>query len=214
VVTTVDAGGTGQVVNLLGNSGEVVISGNSSTTVNLGEAAADGLPTTAGINADVFVSDVGKLQVSDNGNNTTQENVSVTERTISGSGLFGNNAVTLYYGNTADLVLNTGQLADTYTVATSNSSVSFSSVITIDDNSTQGLKAQVTVGSNSDLHLTLEASSSELPKAFLSITADDGGTFSSPKPHLPQGTEFVAFAGVQSSQVNYTDCASVLLFTN
>jgi hypothetical protein len=208
VVTTVDAGGTGQVVNLLANSGPVGISGNSSTTVNLGETATDGLPTTASINADVTVLGVGKLQVSDNGNNTTQENVSVTESTISGPGLFGNSGVVLEYINTASVVINTGQLADTYTVAASVGG-SFHSFITIDDGSTEGLNVQVTVGSISDLELTVLGNSKVL-NAFVSITAEDGGTFSSPKPPFLEGTEFVAFAGVQSSQVAYVHCGVVL----
>jgi hypothetical protein len=208
VVTTVNAGGAGQVVNLLANSGPVGISGNSSSTVNLGEPASDGLPTTAGINAGVTVLGVGKLQVSDNGNNTTQENVSVTESTISGPGLFGNSAVVLEYINTASVVINTGQLADAYTVAASVGG-SFHSLITIDDGSTTALNVQVTVGSNSDLELIV-VGNSEVLNASVSITAEDGGTFSSPKPHFLEGTEFVAFAGVQSSQVAYIHCGVVL----
>jgi hypothetical protein len=142
VATSVAADGTGQVVNLRANSGHVTISGNSSTTVDLGENAADGLPTTAGINANVLVTGVGKLQVSDNGNNTTQENVRVTESTIRGSGLFGNSAVTLTYRNTTTVVLNTGQLADTYTVAASSSLASFSSFITIPQRMSQGRRCR------------------------------------------------------------------------
>jgi hypothetical protein len=210
VTTNVTAEGIGDFVNLLSNLGPVAIRGNTTTHVNLGEAAPNGLDTLAGIKAKVSVSDVASLLLADSGNTATQENVTVTESTISGTGLFGNNAVKLTYSNATSVAFLTGQLQDTYKVKGSSDSASFSSFITIDDFSKQGLNAHVIVGSRTDLNLTLR-NSFELPDAFLTITALDGGTFSSPHPHLPQGTEFVAFGGVQSSQVNYTDCAGVTL---
>jgi hypothetical protein len=157
----------------------------------------------AGIKADVTVSDVEGLLLADSGNTTTSENVTLTESTISGTGLFGNNAVKLTYNNASNVDFLTGQEQDTYTVKASANDASFSSNIGIYDFSKKGLTAKTTVGSKTDLNLTL-VNSFDLPNTNLTITALDGGTFSSPNPHLPQGTEFVAFSGVQSSQVIYT----------
>ena len=49
---------------------------------------------------------------------TTQEQVKVTESTISGIGLFGNSGVVVGYQDTIPLIF-TGRLANTYTVAPS-----------------------------------------------------------------------------------------------
>jgi hypothetical protein len=69
-------------VSLVANSGSVSITGNYSTTVvTLGQSGQglNSLATTAGINANVSVLGVHTLIVADNGNTTTQENVTVTE---------------------------------------------------------------------------------------------------------------------------------------
>jgi len=201
-------------VNLEANSGVVKISGGSATTVTVGQAAAAGTLVTSGIKANVSVAGVGVLTVDDSGNGRTQENVKVTESTISGTGLFGNNAVTLTYTNPpgATLSLVTGQLADTYAIAGSKPGANFSSQIEITGESKMGLSVAVTLDAESGLNLELTNVHPGHPvPASLSITAL-GGTFSRVPPSVPIGIEDVTFPGGLLSEIGYDGFNNVTLF--
>jgi hypothetical protein len=213
VTTRVDAApANAAFVYLQSNSAPVSIVGNSSTFVGLGKAAANGLDTLASINANVSVNGVGHLNLADNGNTTTQENVTVNESTIFGTGLFGNNAVQLSYSNTANVAFLTGQRQDTYNVAASTTSASFSSNISIFDFSRVGLNVQATLDAKTDLNLNLVNHFDE-PNATLAITAL-GGHFSTLPPTLPDGVEDVTFPDGLTSTVAYQGYANVSLFNS
>jgi hypothetical protein len=209
VLTDVHADdGNAALVNLLTNSGPVSVEGTSLVNVSLGEAAPNGLSTT-GIKANVFIHGVGELVLKDSGNVTTQEHVTVTESTISGTGLFGNDSVTLAYFNTAHVEFRTGQLADTYNVVGSQPGAHFGSKITIEDFSRVGLNVQVALDGGSGLDLDLLNTSLANPApATVSISAANG-TFSDSTPNLPAGTEDVSFAGGLTSKVVYKGFTSV-----
>jgi hypothetical protein len=203
---------TGAFVGLQSNSGPVSVEGNSSTEVQLGEILPNGIGfTTAGIQANVTVTGVAGLVLADSGNATTQEQVTVTEKTISGTGLFGNDAVTVTYGHTGDVIFLTGQLADTYTVVGSKPGAFFGCSISLNDVSNVGLSVFVALDGGSGLHLSLSDSAAANPvPASLFISAPQG-TYSNPTPNLPSGSENVTFDGGLTSEVDYTDCTSVTL---
>src|SRR5207302_1934083 len=112
---------------------------------------------------------------------TTRENVTVTESTISGTGLFGNDAVKLTYSNTAVVGILTGQLADTYSVVGSKPGALFRSNITIADFSTVAIHVFVAVDSGSLLNPILFNDFASPNTASLFISAP-GGTFRQPVP--------------------------------
>jgi hypothetical protein len=209
VLTDVKAtDGNVALVNLLTNSGPVSVEGTSLVKVSLGEAAPNGLSTT-GIKSNVFIHGVGELVLKDSGNVTTQEHVTVTESTISGTGLFGNDAVTLDYFNTAHVEFRTGQLADTYNVVGSQPGTHFGSKITIEDFSRVGLNVQVALDGGSGLDLDLRNTSLATPAPATLFISASNGTFSDPTPNLPAGTEDVTFAGGLTSKVAYKGFTSV-----
>jgi hypothetical protein len=212
VTTSVAAFEDGASVSLVANSGSVSLTGNYSTTVvTLGQVGQglNSLATTAGINANVSVIGVRTLIVADNGNTTTQENVTVTESTISGSGLFGSDAVKLTYSNTVKLILRTGQLVDGYLVAGSKAGARFSSQIEFADFSKVGLNVIVFVDAGSLLNLGLGNLFGSPNTASLYIVAAAGGTFSQFIPNTPNGTEDVTFGGTDTSQIVYDGFGSV-----
>jgi hypothetical protein len=190
-------------VQLFSNAGAVSVEGDGSTYVYLSQVVPNVGSTTAFINANVSVSNLAYLQVQDGGNHSTQENVKVTESTITGTGLFGNSAVKLTYSNVANLEIDTGFLANTYLVAPSHFGARFTSQITI--NSVVNLAITVEPDSGSGLNLTLMNSSAP---ASLFIYAP-GGTFSPFSPNQSAGTEDVMFATGLMSQVSYTGFSSV-----
>jgi hypothetical protein len=153
VATSVSA--PGAFVILSANSGPVSIAGNSATAVDVLQIVPNVGQVTSGIQANVSVSNVGLLAVDDSGNTTTQENVTVTESTISGTGLFGNNAATLTYTNTPTVHILTGQLADTYIVNGTQGNASFVD-ITIFDCSHVGLGVKVNLNAQSALDVSLD----------------------------------------------------------
>jgi hypothetical protein len=217
VTTSVVAAGNAAFVNLLANSGPVTINGSTSTIVNVGEQAPGkpgGLDTLAGINANVSVSGAGHLLLADSGNTTTAENVTVTESTISGTGLFGNNAVKLTYSNTDNLAFLTGQLQDNYTFVASQPGARFVTAITVDDFSRAGLSVTADLDSGSGLVLDLNNNllTAKAP-ASLSIFAA-GASFSNPHPTLPSGIENVLFSGGLTSAVSYEGFTSVNLINS
>jgi hypothetical protein len=212
VTTSVVAFEDAASVSLVANSGSVSINGNFSTTVvTVGQSGQglNSLATTAGINANVSVIGVRSLIVADNGNTTTQENVTVTESTISGRGLFGNDAVKLTYSNTKEVIIRTGQLADGYLVAGSKPGATFRSQIEFADFSKVGLNVIAFVDAGSLLNLGLGNLFASPNTASLYIAAAAGGTFSQPVPNSPNGTEDVTFAGTDTSEIIYDGFGSV-----
>jgi hypothetical protein len=176
VTTTVGLYDSGQSVNLMACSGPVNVVGDAwsfandhTAVVSLGQAAPHGGWTTAGIRANVNVTDVAMLVVNDNGNVTTQEHVTVSSATqnsmtISGQGLFGNGQVQVkdaidlplegggdysfaagasiddHFGEVVPTVsIRTGQLADTYDVVASAYGAFGDFALNIDDFSKGGL---------------------------------------------------------------------------
>jgi hypothetical protein len=154
-VVNVDQPATNAKVALWGNFGPVIIDGDSSTGVNIGYPLASTGTITSGIEANVTVEGASYLAVDNSGNTSTFEQVTVTEHTISGSGLFGNSNVTLTYGGIPTLDIYTGQLADGYRVAPSSPAARFTSNITIDSSSYWAFYVNVDVDRASHLNLTL-----------------------------------------------------------
>jgi hypothetical protein len=216
VVTYVLAGGASlsntSFVTLEANSGLVNIDGGSGTSVTVGRTVAPGQLVTSGIKANVSVAGVGVLTVDDSGNTTTQENVKVTESTI--SGLFGNSAVRLTYTPGA-LDIITGQLADTYTVVGSKSGASFSSDIQIISESKKSLSVTATVDAGSGLNLELTNVHPGQPVVPASLTIIAlGGTFSHNPATVPIGLEDVTFPGGQLSEIGYDGFQTVTLINS
>jgi hypothetical protein len=180
-------------VQLNANSAPVTINGNSKTLVNVGVLHNQ---TTAGINADVFINGAESILVDNAHNATTQEHVTVTESTVSGTGLFGNNAVTLHYSGLAvgplnGLSIDTGSLYNTYTVVGSHPGAHFGpdKIVIEDQSASAGLNVQVAVDSRSGLNLSL-LNYEGVVNGSLFIFAG-GGTVNPSGP----GTETVTFPG-------------------
>src|SRR5262249_21984198 len=150
VTTDVFTFGLVNPVNLRGNSGPVTIVGNKQDAVFLGSNDRDfSKSVTSGIQGNVSVTNSFLLDILDDGNQTTKEQVKVTESTVSGTGLFGNNAVQLSYSSTPLEFFN-GQLANTYTVAPSHPGAHFNDRILMHDEfSNAGLSVHVNVDSGS-----------------------------------------------------------------
>ncbi len=201
-------------VNLEANSDFVKIVGGSATTVTVGQPAAPGTLVTSAIKANVQVTGVGFLLVDDSGNAKTQESVNVSESTISGTGLFGNSAVTLTYNDPAGATLSlvTGQLADTYTIAGSKQGANFGSDIEITSESKKDLSvtARVDAGSGLNLELTNVHVGQPVVPASLAIIAL-GGTFSRVPPSVPIGLEDVTFPNGLLSEIGYDGFQNVTL---
>jgi hypothetical protein len=207
VATRVQTLGFQDRVNVRGNSGSVSILGGSfPAVVTLGSDATDaGKSVTSGIDSDVFVFNEAELQILDGGNVTTNEQMTVTESTISGSGMFGNNSVAVHYVNTLPFIL-TGQLANSYTVASSLPGARFREPIFIrDEFSSAGLSVKVSVDSGSGLSLSLFNKNPATGSLFISAVS---GTFNPFTPTTPNGTETVTFTGLTST-IGYTGFDSV-----
>jgi hypothetical protein len=203
---TLSAEGLLDRVNLRGNSGAVRIAADPTATVELGSNFFFAQSVTSGINANVTVLG-GHLQIADAGNATTQEHVKVTESTIAGTGLFGNSGVVLSYQNLSSLLMFTGRLANTYTVAPSHLFERFSTGIVIDDfASGAGLDVTVDVDSNSGLNLHLINANPKTGHLFISAP---GGKFNPLKPVIPNGTETVTFTPGVTSTVQYIGFGNV-----
>ena len=153
--TSVIADASNQVAQLDGNSGSVLFEGNQSTTTIIGQPESGDEDSTHEIFANVSVVGVGTVWVVDNANTSTPENVHVTESSVSGTGLFGNNSVKLNYTDVKFLTLFTGQDADIYTVAASHAGDAFYAQINIEDFSTVEMIVNVTIADNNNLNLQL-----------------------------------------------------------
>jgi hypothetical protein len=203
--------GPDAVVNLRGNSGQVRINGDGTTVVRLGSSTTLSSVTSA-IKGNVFVEAAAGLIIFDPGNATTQELVRVTETTVSGSGLFGNNAVTVTYEDTT-LDIFTGQLINSYTVAASQPGATFASKVEIfDEHQTAaedaGLFVHVVVDSGSALRLFVVDANPATGSLDISAV---NGTFN-PTPPTPQnGTERVNFTSGFQSEINYNGFDRIFL---
>jgi hypothetical protein len=196
VPTSVQTIGTDSEVVLQANTAPVTVVGNQGSTVIIGQNQPNGTDSTKGIQANVLVEDMRTLIVSDTGNVSTQENVTVTEKNISGTGLFGNNAAVVSYSDVSSVDLFSGQLADTYTVKGSSSTAEFGNRINIFDDSNKLFDAKVDLDSHSHLNLGLDKLST-LGVADLFIDAP-GGKFS----NLSGGVIDVSFPGGLPSQID------------
>jgi hypothetical protein len=194
VTTNVAPIANNSFVNLWGNAAPVIIQGNSSTVVSVGYPLGNGLDTTRGIEANVNVVGASSLFLSDDGNDSTHENVKVTNYTISGTGLFGSNAVTLYYGDVGTVSLVTGQLADTYSVTGS----SFTSQINITDFSDDSFQTNVDVNSNSHLNLHLSNDTSHTARVVLNPSSGAAQTTTTGPEN---GSVKLFFGGTDESEV-------------
>ncbi len=191
-------------VYLEANAGPVAVFGNSSTQLVMGRLT-NGEFSTHGIQNTVSVSGVGLLFLSDSANVSTPENVTVTESTIAGTGLFGNNGVKLFYSNVGTVSMVTGQDGAEYVVEGSHSGAKFTSHIDITFFSTVldnvPYRANVFVDSGSQLQLELFNNTKQ--QAELDIHTDgDAGL-----PGTLDGTVDVTFPGVPNSetQIEYNN---------
>jgi hypothetical protein len=188
-------------VSVQGNSGPVYVEVNASTQVSVGRPLSNGLFSTKGIQSTVYVAGAASLFVSDSGNTSAPENVTVTESTITGVGLFANSSVTLAYYDVGTLNLVSGQRADSYTVAGSWSGAEFTSKINITDFSQDRFQAYAVVDSSSHLNLQLSNITTQ-PAASLDVISADGSVG---LPGTKSGTVDVYFAGVLGSQIAYSN---------
>jgi hypothetical protein len=202
-------------VNLEANSGVVKIGGGSATTVIVGQPVSTGGLVTSGIKANVSVGGVKNLALVDSGNGKTQENVTVSESTI--TGLFGSSAVKLTYTDTGFVTFTTGSLAETYNLGPSKAGARFSSAITINDLFPKAaLTVNVTVDSGSGLNLKvfhlLDLSGNG--PTTLNVLAL-GATFTEPTPPSGppffEGTVDANFAGGLTSVFSYAGVENVNL---
>jgi len=194
-------------VAVWGDFAPVFVNGTPTTGVSIGYPLNSTGTITKGINANVSVVTAGYLVVNDMGNVTSAENVTVTDNSIYGTGLFGNNNAEITYGFVSTLDLIAGQMANTYTVEPSVSNAAFTSNITILSNSTYSFTVYVGVNSSSDLNLTLF---NEQPKAAtkLSVLAN-GGSLNFEGTH-PNGVVDAIFAGLATSEISYNGFTNVV----
>jgi hypothetical protein len=186
----------GSEVVLEANSGAVSVSGVAgSTSVILGQLNSNHEFVTSGIKANVQVSNVGSLIVANSGNDSTKETVTVTQSSISGTGLFGNNAAVVKYSGVGTVDINSGQLQDSYTVEASSSTASFSSQINLFDDSSEGFSAHVFLDAKTDLHLSLQNETSKAGELFIDAP---GAKFEN-----SNGVVDAFFDGVLSSQIDF-----------
>jgi hypothetical protein len=210
VTTQIEVAGQFANVNLAGNLGPVNINGDSTTVVALGTNNVDSSKSvTAGIRNKVFVEGANALQVLDGGNATTKENMTVTETTISGAGMFGSSSVVVTYEDINNVDIEIGRLANTYTVSHSNPGIPFVGFLSInDDFSNAGMTVRVSVDSNSGLSLGLF--NQDPANGSLSISAP-GGTYSPSAPTTPDGSQDILFASGLASVVDYSGFDAVNL---
>jgi hypothetical protein len=185
-------------VAVWGNFGPVLIAGNSSTGVSVGYPLNSTGVVTRGIEANVTVENASYLVVNDSGNVSTDEFVTVTDHTIGGTGLFGNNAATLSYFDIGQIDLLTGQLRDGYTVAPSSPNAVFTSNINLFSNS--NIAFDVTVDVNAPSHLNL--SLNNLHRQLGVLVVNSNGGVDLPGTH-PNGTIDVFFVGKPTSVISY-----------
>jgi hypothetical protein len=213
--TFIDNPGPQDQVSLRANSGTVNIFGTSTTTVVLGSNDTDfSKSVTSAINGLVSVHNVGALNIEDGGNVKTQEHVTVTESSITGTGLFGTNGSVQYSSLTPGLLVPqifTGQLANTYTVTTSGPGASFNEdkghfMLISDRSSTGGLNVQVDANPLTDLSLSVVSKSPATSSLFISAAPGaDFNPFILPKPSGFEDLTFPAGPpGSKATLVSYS----------
>jgi hypothetical protein len=215
VKTNVTVNGNSSFVDLEANSGAVSIHGNGTTSVALGNTSA----TEAGIQANVNVQGAKQLVVVDAGNTTTQEKVTVTESSISGTGLFGNNAAVVNYSNVGKLQFLAGEKHEQYFVHGSTPTAAFnnfSNPIEIDGSANGGLFVDASVTASSNLELVAKNASKADNSATLVVFAP-GATLNPVKPPFSEtgapvlsGAEAAFFPNGSHSAVVYQDFSTVL----
>jgi hypothetical protein len=206
-VALAEPSATNATVALWGNFGPVFIAGNSSTGVSVGYPLSATGTITQGIEANVTVENASYLVVNNSGNVSTFENVLVTDHTIGGTGLFGNDSATLSYFNIGLIDLLTGQLADGYTVAPSSPNAVFTSTIDIFSNSYWAFHVTVDVNAASHLNLSLYNQQPQKDAGGVLVVNSNGFvTFSGMHPN---GTVDVFFAGYPFSQISYNGFENV-----
>ncbi len=208
VQTTVAPVASSASVILEANSGPVQVNGNSTTTLRIGQQLSNGLFSTQGIQGNVTVQGVGGLSLLDNGNNSTAQNVTVTEKKVSGTGLFGNNSVVLSYGGVTNLSINSGQLADQYTVEASAPFVNFGTNISITDSSNTSFRADVYAGILNNINVSL-FNTNPVAAAQLFIHIQAGETASHPNPL--QGVVDVTYSQLLCGQISYDGFTPVVV---
>jgi hypothetical protein len=218
VTTSVVVAGEGCGVFVGGNSSPVFINGTSTTNAIMGTNHGNG-GVTSGILANVSVENVGTLVIADSGNHTTQENVRVTESTISGTGLFGNSTAEVKYSTVGKLDIFAGQEREQYTVTGSTPTVAFnnfSNPIEIDGSANGGLFVDASVNSNTNLDLVVRNASKADNSATLVLFAP-GATLNPIKNPISEtgapilsGAEAAFFANGGHSAVFYQDFSEVL----
>jgi hypothetical protein len=207
VLTSVASAAANQTEQLYGNGGPVVFSGTSSTTAVIGQPASGEEFSTHEIFANVSVVGPGYVQIADNANKSTSENVHVTESTVSGSGLFGNNSVKLVYNDVKFLTLMTGQDSDIYTVAASQAGAEFSAQINILDFSTVELRVGVTINDHNNLNLQLYNSNPNNGAAELFVHVPSTASLSGGENGT--GSLGVTFPDGSASQILYENYGEV-----
>ena len=111
------------------------------------------------------------------------------------------------YEGDSDLEIETGRLANTYTVTGSHPGAGFVSFVSInDDFSNAGLSVQVNVDKGSGLALGLF---NQNPVNGSLVVSAPGGTFNPPLGSVPNGSTDISFAGGLSSTVVYQGFDSV-----
>jgi hypothetical protein len=135
--------------------------------------------------------------------------MSVTETTIFGTGMFGSNSVVVTYEDISFTDIETGRLAEAYTVFHSNPGIPFVGALSLnDDFSNAGMTVRVSVDSNSALNLSMFNLNPAAGALFVSAA---GGTFNPTSPTTPDGTEGVSFTSGQNSTVGYEGFGRVTL---
>jgi hypothetical protein len=193
-------------VFLRASNGPVSVFGNSSTFLSVGQPLSNGEFSTHGIQSTVTASGVGDLFLSDSGNLNTPETVTVTQSTISGFGLFGNNGVTLFYSNVGQVNLVTGQDVGNYFVHGSHAGARFTSRISISYFSTElantGFQVHVGLDSGSGLNLSLFNESKQLDVALF-VSAPGASGVNDPGFPNKTGAADVFFKGGFTSHISY-----------
>jgi hypothetical protein len=197
-VALVEPSATKANVAVWGNFGPVFIAGNSSTGVSVGYPLNSTGTVTHGIEANVTVDGASSLVVNNIGDDSTDENVTVTDHTIGGTGLFGSPGVTLSYGGVGQIDLITGRLTDGFTVAPSSPNAVFTSNIIISTDSLKAFQVTVVVTAPSHLNLTL----GDLHADIGVLVVNTNGTLGLPGT-FPNGTIHVRFAGQAPSVISY-----------
>jgi hypothetical protein len=178
-------------VQVEGNAGQVSILANSTTSVSIGDTTN----SMNGIQANVSVTGAAVLFL-DNDASSATENVTISQSAVKGSGLFGNNAVTVFYSNVADLDIAPGSGIDNYTIQASQVGDAFTSHIDIGTDA-RSFDIDVVVDSGSHLQLTLNDQEGNGSM----VISPDGGTVSS--SGTPNGVADVSYDGALGSQITY-----------